>query len=239
MTDVIAKLVSARAAGRAAEFDAAELPETPEAAYKTVLPMVEKPAAWKIGGANPWSQKVFGNDDPFYGALVTDEVLFAPAQVPLGALHSPLAEPEIALEIAEDGAPAPFARMGLSLEIPASVLPDAAKTRLTGQIMDRAGAGALWIGAIRPFDSALLSTEFDTTFTHNDNEAVAGRKSNVLHGGPLGAALRFLDLARMHGAPLAPGQWIATGGLNPAVPVVPGDRIRFDALGDTITADFI
>jgi 2-keto-4-pentenoate hydratase len=239
MTDIMAALRAARSASRPADLSPESLPETVDAAYDLVLPTVAEPAAWKIGGANPWSQKVFGNTDPFFGALTLDELTFEPDPVPLSGLVSPLAEPEIALEIGDPDDPAAlFSRIGLCIEVPASVLPEAAKPYLTGQIADRAGAGALWIGAVTPFTSEAISGDFDSRFVHNDGDAVAGRGSNVSGGGPLGAARRFLDLARDHGAPVFPGQWIATGGLNPAVPVAPGDSILFSALDRTITVRF-
>jgi 2-keto-4-pentenoate hydratase len=237
MTDIMAVLRGARDAARVADLEADSLPGTVAEAYEMVLPTIAMPAAWKIGGANPWSQKVFGNADPFFGALSAEEVVMEPDTVPLARLVSPLAEPEIALEIGDPEDPgALFSRMGLSIEVPASVLPDAAKPRLTGQIADRAGAGALWIGAVGPFDPQAFSDDFETEFVHNDADPVIGRASNVLFGGPLGAARRFLDLARDHGAPVFSGQWIATGGLTPAVPVSAGDSIAFSALGRTVRA---
>ena len=238
MTDVISEIRAARADLRAANVSPEDLPKTPQEAYELALPTVESPAAWKIGGANPWSKKVFGNEDPFFGPLAASEIFFEPAPMPLSGLFHPLAEPEIALEIAEDGADAPFSRMGLSLEIPASVLIDDAKTQLTGQISDRAGAGGLWIGAIRPFDASVFEPEFKTQITVNSDAPLPSSKSNVLFGGPLGSAMRFLELARAQAADIRPGQWIATGGLNPAIPVTPNDRIVFDALGSRITVDF-
>ncbi|MFP4273714.1 MAG: hypothetical protein ACLFRU_01710 [Paracoccaceae bacterium] len=48
------------------------------------------------------------------------------------------------------------------------------------------------------------------------------------------AAAEFLALARRHGAPLEAGQWIASGGLNPAVAIKPGDSLRFAALGGEV-----
>ena len=99
------------------------------------------------------------------------------------------------------------------------------------------GAGALWIGAVRDFDASALETPFTSTFTHNGGAPITGRSTNV-KGGPLGAAREFLMLARRYGLPVLPGQWIATGGLNPAVAVTPGDQVGFAALGDQVSVAF-
>lgn len=239
MTDVIEQLRTARTAGIEAVFGPADLPADPAAAYALALADSRPVAGWKIGGANPWSRKVFGNSESFFGALFADEVFVETLEVAVGGLNAPLAEPEIMLEIADPGAAGPgaaFSRMGLGFEIPATVLPAACKSLLTGQIADRAGAGALWVGAVQPFDAARFDPPFASEFRHNDAAPVEGRSDNVL-GGPLGAAMEFLGLARRYGATPAPGQWIATGGLNPAVAVAPGDRLAFAAMGQRVALE--
>lgn len=233
---IISALQAARAKGHVAELKAEDLPEALETAYGLAASQLQEVAAWKIGGANPWSQQVFGNAEVFFGPLAPGEVYLDTAELSLNGLCAPLAEPEIMLEIADPDSDG-FARMGLGFEIPASVLPEAAKTRLTGQICDRAGAGALWIGAVRDFDASALETPFTSTFTHNGGAPITGRSTNV-KGGPLGAAREFLMLARRYGLPVLPGQWIATGGLNPAVAVTPGDQVGFAALGDQVSVAF-
>ncbi|MFP4327078.1 MAG: hypothetical protein ACLFQL_03640 [Paracoccaceae bacterium] len=236
MTDLLQRLKDARQRGEAAAIEPAELPADPAAAYALALSDPARVAAWKIGGANPWSRAAFGNDEVFFGALFEDELFVETASVAVGALNSPLAEPEIMLEIADPAAGMPqaaFSRMGLGFEIPATVLPEDCKQLLAGQIADRAGAGALWVGAVQPFDEPRLRRPFDSAFCHNDGKPVAGTSENVL-GGPLAAAAEFLALARRHGAPLEAGQWIASGGLNPAVAIKPGDSLRFAALGGEV-----
>lgn len=241
MTDLIRRLRDARATGSEAAVCTADLPADSDAAYALALTDDRRAAGWKIGGANPWSRKVFGNAEVFFGALLPEELFVDTPTVTVGGLNAPLAEPEIMLEIADPTAETPetaFSRMGIGFEIPATVLPAACKGLLTGQIVDRAGAGALWIGAVRPFDSAPFAMPFTTEFSHNDAAPVDGHSDNVL-GGPLGAAMEFLGLARRHGAALAPGQWIATGGLNPAVAIAPGDRLSFTAMGQGVTLGLV
>ncbi|MEM8541563.1 MAG: hypothetical protein AAGF25_11480, partial [Pseudomonadota bacterium] len=150
----------------------------------------------------------------------------------LKGLNAPLAEPEIMLELASSGAhdqKLGFSRMAIGFEIPASVLPDDLKPVLIGQVVDRAGAGVLWIADVRPFDRAILEMDFSSRVVLNNDKVSLGHSSNVL-GGPVGAAEDFLQLAVLQGAPLSAGQWIATGGLSPAVPVSAGDCLRVSAL---------
>jgi len=241
MTDLIDKLRTARAAGAEAGVELAELPGDLASAYAMAFADPRPAAAWKIGGANPWSRKVFSNTEVFFGALFAEEVFVETATVAVGGLNAPLAEPEIMLEIADplvDRPEAAFSRMGTGFEIPATVLPADCKSVLTGQVADRAGAGALWIGATGPFDAAPFDTPFTSRFLHNGDIPVDGRSDNVL-GGPLGAAMEFLTLARRYGATLEAGQWIATGGLNPAVGIEPGDRLGFAALGRQVVLEIV
>jgi 2-keto-4-pentenoate hydratase len=233
-------LIAARRRGREVQAGPEQLPQTLEAAYALGLEQVPEPAAWKIGGANPWSREVFANEEVFFGPLAASELAMSEAaagRYALDGLVAPLAEPEIMLEIADPDAPAEaaalerlFSRMGLGFEIPASVLPAALKPRLEGQAADRAGAGGLWVGAVRAFDAAAAGAAFEADFSCNGGPQARGG-SACIFGGPLGAALEFLALARRHGMPLRAGQWIATGGLVPAVPVRPGDRVACRAIG--------
>ena len=78
---------------------------------------------------------------------------------------------------------------------------------------------------IHPFDKDRLQAPFEAQLIHNDADPVAASSRNVI-GGPLGAAAEFLQLAQRYDLPVAAGQWVATGGLCPAVPLVPGDRLR-------------
>jgi len=239
MNQLVMELQRARAQGNVARVGLSDLPETHAEAYKVGLCGVTDIAAWKIGGANPWSRKVFENCEVFFGPLTPDEISVETTSLDISRLVAPLAEPEIILELGDWKAEClekVFPRMGLGFEIPASVLPEDAKAQLTGQIADRAGAGALWIGAVQPIDTALLEAEFDSVFYHNDAGPMAGHSCNIF-GGPLGAAYEFLQLAKRHGMPLQSGQWIATGGLNPAVAVAPGDKLSFTALGTNVVLD--
>lgn len=231
MKQLVSALQDARAKGESARIIAQDLPLAEDEAYALGLSQAPDVAAWKIGGANPWSREVFANTEVFFGPLTPSEVAVETGALSLAGLHAPLAEPELMLELGEAlEAELPFARMGLGFEIPASVLPEAAKALLNGQICDRAGAGALWVGAVQPFDAERCAAAFVSRFRHNGGAAVEGGSANII-GAPLGAAQEFLQRARRFGMPLAPGQWIATGGLSPAVPAAVGDLLECSAMG--------
>ncbi|WP_375687085.1 hypothetical protein [Pseudooceanicola sp. LIPI14-2-Ac024] len=229
-------LKHARANGETAPMTEGDLPATEGAAYAAATACVEDVAGWKIGGANPWSREVFGNTQVFFGALDRRETYLDGDSVPTAGLVAPLAEPEIMLRLSGD-ADRPFDAMALGIEIPATVLSDVLKPVLRAQMTDRAGAGLLWVGPVMAFDEGALLSAFDTAFHHNDAPVIAGRSANII-GGPLGAAAEFLALARQHVMPLAAGQWVATGGLNPAVRVAAGDTVRFAALGHEVGLKF-
>ena len=242
MTQVNVKeaLQAARAKGQPATLSVADLPTGVPEAYAQSIGQMQKVAAWKIGGANPWSRAVFDNTEVFFGPLHPSEVFLDTATVSLKGLVAPLAEPEVMLELGDWTAADPaarFTRIGLGFEIPASVLPDALKPELTGQIVDRAGAGALWISAVKEVTAEALNAAVSVRLLQNDQPPVEGHSDNVI-GGVLGAVTEFLDLAQQYDMPLARGQWVATGGLCPAVSVAPGDQLVLQAGAERLHLGF-
>jgi 2-keto-4-pentenoate hydratase len=236
-----AELEAARREARVANIAVSDLPENIHEAYAFAFSLIEESevAAWKIGGANPWSQAAFGNTDPFFGALKKDELFLETHSIPLAGLYEPLAEPEIMLEIGslpDAQGNATFTRMGLGVEIPASVLPDVAKQRLIGQIVDRAGAGLIWVGDIVPFDASALEG-FTLKFGKVGGELSEGGSHNVVWG--LAEAVRsFLRIAKSIGAPLEQGQWIATAGLVKAIRIAPGDEVVIETANMSLKVGF-
>jgi 2-keto-4-pentenoate hydratase len=225
-------LSDARKAKAVAAIEHHDLPATLTGAYAVALRQVTTIDGWKIGGANPWSKAAIGNTEIFAGPLVPDEVVRSNEAIAVSHLVGPLAEPEIVLELGDcdrPGATPAFARMGLGIEIPSSVLPEPLKSTVIGQVSDRAGAGVLKVGALQAFSADVLSQEFEIAFQHNDAAPVVGTSCSVF-GGPLGAAMEMLRLAKVYGWPLRSGQLVATGGLCRAVAIKPGDHFRFEAL---------
>ncbi|ODR88357.1 hypothetical protein A8M32_25445 [Sinorhizobium alkalisoli] len=164
---------------------------------------------------------MFSNTELFFGPLAKDEVFVDAAKVPISNLNQPLAEVEIALKIGRwppDCRSPLFTEMSVCVEIPATVLPLPAKASLLGQVTDRAGAGALWLGEPHPFDARALMSEIKVELSHNDDPVQEGSSLNI-QAGPLGVAFEFLALALRYGANLKEGQWIATGGLRPSNPI--------------------
>lgn len=240
MNQILDALISARLEGREARLEG-DLPETLAEAYGIAIKMLPAVAAWKIGGANPWSRDVFGNTEVFFGPLAPEEIYHDKTSVPLTGLVAPLAEPELAVRLRDpdaDSVEAAFDAVALSVEIPASVLPPEAKSLLVGQVLDRAGAGALWIGPVISTTAEVIAGPVRSEFRKNNALPVAGHSDNILPS-PLGVAMEFLALARRYGLNPEKGQWIATGGLSPAVPVAPGDRLSLRALGTEASFRFI
>lgn len=240
--DLRTELQTARREVRVANVAVDQLPADLADAYRFAFTLMaaDDVAAWKIGGANPWSQAAFGNSDPFFGALSRNELLINTPSVDISTLYQPLAEPEIMLEIGslpDDEGRATFSRIGLGVEIPASVLPDDAKQQLSGQIVDRAGAGLIWVGNIQPFNEKMLGG-LTVRFGKISEDLTEGGSHNVVNGAA-GAVQAFLRIAKALGAPLAQGQWIATAGLVKAISVSPGDTVVVETPDGHLEIPFI
>ncbi|MBO9395288.1 hypothetical protein J7400_01255 [Shimia sp. R9_2] len=221
----------ARGASADAKLSVEMLPEDIEQCYGVSFAQVPRPSAWKIGGVNAWSRKVFENDEAFFGPLSSEEVCSGRDNISIQGLRNPLAEPEIMLQLSKDNTGGwRFSQMGIGFELPATVLPEGLKPELRAQVCDRAGAGALWISGVQAYSEDLLAQNFKVeTWLDSRPLATDALAQNVI-GGPLGAARDFIALAERYNAPLSHGQWIATGGLSPAVSVNGNSVIRVKAL---------
>ncbi|MFY1709570.1 hypothetical protein [Tritonibacter scottomollicae] len=230
-------LKQARKNGSTAKIEIRHLPQNLEDAYAVSQMQVQEAKAWKIGGANPWSRQIFKNTRVFAGPLQHHEVNIGTAPLSITGLNKPLAEPEVMLKMKNPTGRTPseqFSDMALGFEIPATVLPEELQPVLNAQVSDRAGAGLLWVGQPQPFDAEHFETDFEIAFSKNGDDPVTGSSTNIL-GGPLGAAEEFLGLAPRYGLSVTSGQWIASGGLCPAVSISAGDQLRLRAWGQDIS----
>ena len=208
---------------------AADLPASLEATYaalaasQTGVQAGEKGAwgGWKIGGSNHASRAALGVDRPCYGALARDEILLQPTSAPGRALPERKGEVEIALRL--DAAGTGFDAWCVALEMPASALVGLAGLGVVALVADRCAAGVLVLGPLQtgplPDAGARFGQRVNGTL-----RAEAGYAA--LTGDPAAILAEFLGLARGHGAPVAAGHWVATGGITPCLAYGLGDRVE-------------
>ena len=202
----------------------AERPASLEAAYagQAALQRAEPDrwGGWKLGGTNAASRAAFGVDRLYYGALERNEILHRPACAPGFPLAELKGEAEIALRLAPDlcGADA----WCVALEMPSSPLEGLPGIGVAALVADRCAAGALILGPLQegpPPADGRLGQEID-------GQLLAEGRIADLSAPPADLLAEFLALARSHGQPLAPGQWVATGGITACLPYRPGARLR-------------
>ena len=235
------ELLNARTGSREADITVAQLPLSEREAYGIAISQCPKVAAWKLGGVNPWSQKVFANKEAFFGPLSAAELFLETREVSIDHLVGPLAEPELAVQIGDWQSSDPRAQIqaiGIGVEVPASVLPAAPKGELLGQITDRAGAGCLWIGCIQDCDDRVLTEQIEIEVAFGGEEPVECSTATLL-GGVRSVLASFRRQARDLAMPVQRGQWIATGGLCPARPAHPGLGIAVSGLGSVAGFKFV
>lgn len=181
--------------------------------------------AWKLGGTNAGSRAAFRVDRLYYGAIAQDEILCSPPEGRLAAPGVPLAElkgeVEIALRISADGRG--WNAWCVALEMPASPIAGLVDLGVVALVADRCAAGALVLGQAQegplPGPQARLRQDIDGVPAGEGTVA-------LLTAPPADLLTEFLDMARAHGAPVAPGQWVATGGITPCLPYHPGQHVR-------------
>ncbi|WP_162798612.1 hypothetical protein [Sulfitobacter sp. SK012] len=183
---------------------------------------------WKIGGSNLASSAAFGVDVPYYGAVEHSEILFQPRIAPGYELFELKGEVEIALRLNADMTG--YDAWCVALEMPSSPVQGLPEIGVIALVSDRCATGALVLGAIHEAPLPDLST---ARFTQDINgERAADEGFDQLIGSPDAILQHFLGMARQHGAALAAGQWVATGGITPCLPYQASNRVQVNLDGE-------
>jgi len=177
-------------------------------------------AAWKLGGTNAASRAAFQVERLYYGAIARDEILFFPHHAPGASLVELKGEVEIALRIAPDGYS--HDAWAIALEMPASPLVDLVDLGVVALVADRCAAGSLVLGPIR---TGLLPQPDDPVSQDVDGVRMSDGAPSRLTAPPETLLHEFLALAREHGAPVSPGDWVATGGMTACITYEPGQHV--------------
>ena len=190
-------------------------------------------AGWKIGCTTAVMQEIMGIDAPAYGTVLAGNVRSSPARVSRDATTGPLAECEIAVEIARDVpartgghdresvAPHVAACMA-AIELVEFRFPERERMTVAEFIADDFFQRGVVLGpriaAWRDIDLAAVrgSTAIDGQVRGE------GRGAEVM-GHPLTALAWLADRLAEAGTPLRTGQIVLTGTLPPAIPVAPGE----------------
>ena len=201
-----------------------DLPPSLDAAYRALAAaQAEEPArwgAWKLGGTNAGTRAAFGVTEPYYGAVARDEMMFGGGLAPARPLTELKGEVEIALRIAPGLAG--HDAWCVALEMPASGVANLPGAGVVALVADRCAAGALVLGPVQtgpvPGPGARLRQSVEGGASSEGVVADLTAPPEALLGG-------LLALARSHGAPVAAGHWVATGGITACLPYRPGDRV--------------
>jgi 2-keto-4-pentenoate hydratase len=207
----------------------ADLPPSLGAAYAALAREPGPWGGWKMGGSNHTSRAAFGVTVPYYGALAADEILAEPRVAPGRPLPEVKGEVEVALRI--DASGTGHDAWAVALEMPASAVQDLAALGVVALVADRCAAGVLVLG---PVQAGPLPGP-DARFGQHVNgvpRAEAGYEA--LTDPPAALLAQFLAMARGHGAPVAPGHWVATGGITPCLAYAMGDRVAVTLDGQAV-----
>jgi 2-keto-4-pentenoate hydratase len=198
-----------------------------------------RPVGWKLGLGTPAAMEKLGTAAPLVGFLTGGGLLEPGAACAIGDWGRPMAEPEVAIHVAADipggadGATAAAAIGGLGAAIELVDLGDASEVEeiLAGDIFHRhvvlgpAGAG---VG-----DGLRAEIRLGAA----DAKAVDDPYS--LTGDPAKVVAHVATHLAAFGETLRAGEVIIAGSIVPALPVAPGDRLRYrlEPLAE-LTVDF-
>jgi 2-keto-4-pentenoate hydratase len=203
-----------------------ELPVSLDAAYAGMAALTAAEpgrwGGWKLGGSNHASRAAFGVDRLYYGAIDCTEILDRPVRAPGFPLAELKGEVEIALRIAPGGVG--YDAWCIALEMPSSPLLGLPGIGVAALVADRCAAGALLLGPVREGPLPDLSA---ARFAQEIDGTLQGESGiDALVAPPADLLADFRALAADHGAPVAAGHWVATGGITPCLPYRPGARVR-------------
>ena len=189
---------------------------------RSVLDAGAEPLGWKVGFNLPAIQGKLGIEAPLAGFLSSAGLLADGSTLDLGGRPA-VAEPEVAVEIGDDGRSIAALLPALEVADPPDLSWDVERI-LAGNIFHRAVAFGPRVETTGDPGAARILVNGEER-----DQVPAGRTGAHLEAMVAAVAAR-LEAA---GEALAPGERIITGVLAPPPPVEPGDTVRLelDALG--------
>jgi len=225
MTDLAARLAEARRTGNALDAPASLSLADGYAIAEAVVGRLGTPVGWKIGATSAGAQAALAVGEPICGRVFVVGASGGTVALPGGRAAE--AEPEIVVRLARDPADVSdvaeaIAGLHLGIEIVRPSRDDALALGAGFIVADNAAHVALVVGPALAAgaldDPAALAVEL----RRNGEPQGTGNAASVL-GHPL-EALRWLAGARR----LRAGDWIATGAMARACPLVSGDEVVAD-----------
>jgi 2-keto-4-pentenoate hydratase len=180
----------------------------------------DSPLGWKVGFGTPEAFEALGTSAPLVGFLLRSALVPSGTDYSIEGFGRPALEPEVAVRVGEDGAPA---ALGPAFEIADVEATTDVERILAIDIFQRGVMlGPMVERAALEGASALVTVNGEATPVA-DPEALPGRIPEVL--GHLAAFLPEF------GERLRPGDVVITGSIVPPLRVKPGDRVEYELDG--------
>ncbi|MGW4482950.1 2-keto-4-pentenoate hydratase [Amycolatopsis sp. NPDC004368] len=193
----------------------------------------ERPVGVKLGFTSKAKAAQMGVADVIIGRLTSGMVLADGAELDLGDLIHPRAEPEVAfrlsrgIEPGEVPGPDLIDAVAPAIEIIDSRYRDF-KFSLADVVADNTSAAAFVLGPWRPLEAGLDNRG---VLFEVDGRLVASGSTAAILGDPLRAVPAAVRMAQRHGLPLAAGTVLLAGAATPAVELEPGTHVSATVSG--------
>jgi 2-keto-4-pentenoate hydratase len=200
----------------------------------------------KVGLSSRAMQEMMGVDEPDYGHLLSDMVLFERQPVDTGKYCYPRVEVEVGFVLREalpgEGCTEADVLAATEAIVPSIELIDSRiedwKISLVDTIADNASSASLLLGTGRATPDELDPADVDAVLYRNDEVVAKGNSSAVL-GDPATAVAWLARKVAAFGVTLEPGHVILPGSCTQAIDARPGDQFvaEFAGLG-TVHVNF-
>ena len=247
---------------RTAELDARPIPPLTESfpgidvvdAYEIQLRGIRRRLAaggaifgHKVGLSSKAMQQMMGVDEPDYGHLLHDMVIFEPRPVQTSRYLLPRVEVEVGFVLGEDlpgeGCTVEDVLRATEAVVPSIELIDSRiadwRIGLADTIADNASSAGVVLGAERRKPDELDLTAIDAVLFKNGEQVAAGRSDAVL-GNPAIAVAWLAQKVAAFGVRLKAGHVVLPGSCTRAYDVVAGDRVTADFTGlGSVSLEFV
>ena len=217
------------------------IPESLATAYKIQQRNIERfrsitqVAGWKLGATTRATRDIFNTENVYFGPIFKNGLIHLKdsqgiaTSVTLPKLFNVNGEPEVCFLLSEkverihnpvtaDSVDELIESVSIGLEMPDSFVDNIPAHGLPTLIADQCASGALIVGRPLPISAFNRSKDYNVIVSTPDGSLTAGSVASIINN-PFGALAEFINSARSLGVELRKGQYVATGGCAPCVPI--------------------
>jgi 2-keto-4-pentenoate hydratase len=192
---------------------------------RSVLDDGARPLGWKLGLGTPAAMEKHGTTAPLVGFLVDRGLREGGSEVSIGDWQKPHAEPEVAVQVSAD-VPAGADREAVAAAIGGFAVAIELVDIGGGEVEDILAGNIFHRHVLLGGAVSVAPSELQGEIRVSD-EVIAVDDPWALVGDPVSALAHLAEHLAAFGETLRAGSVLIMGSIVPAIPLAPGDRLRY------------